>query len=407
MDDGRSGASSRDAGLTRRAVAPTRALPSSTSDTTGRLTSLDGLRGLAALIVVIFHILIVMPPLADVLRRRHPEADWVAVLAYSPLRLFWAGQEAVTIFFVLSGFVLTLPFLSRRFDWLAYYPRRMIRLYIPVWAAVVLALVWYSAVPRRSSPGLSWWMNAHDTHLSWIRLAADTTLVFGTGWLNSPLWSLKWEVWFSLLLPLYLLTLVRWRRHLLIKVIAVLGMVQLGHSVSAAYELKYLATFAVGVLIAAQLDRLRELVQSARQSVVGLVLAVGAALLIGRWLIGDRMELGLASTIGAGILVTLFATWSPVMNFAQVRVLQWLGRISFSLYLVHEPVVVSVTLMLGTAAVLPILTVALPGSLVVAVVFYRLVEVPALHLSRKVGRMVQRLRRPGEAGMPASCSVQT
>jgi peptidoglycan/LPS O-acetylase OafA/YrhL len=43
------------------------------------------------------------------------------------------------VFFVLSGFVLTLPFLSGRPIWPAYYARRLIRLFLPVWASILLA----------------------------------------------------------------------------------------------------------------------------------------------------------------------------------------------------------------------------------------------------------------------------
>ena len=94
------------------------------------------------------------------------------------------------------------------------------------------------------------------------------------------------------------------------------------------------------------------------------------------------------------------------MNLGQVRVVRWLGKISFSLYLVHEPIVVSMTLLVGPAPFLLVLILALPASLLVAAAFYRLIEVPALRLSRELGRRMQRSRLcPGD--LPVSGQIHT
>ncbi len=60
----------------------------------------------------------------------------------TPLRVLWAGPEAVLVFFVVSGFVLTLPLArSGRFEWLVHYARRALRPYLPVFGiGMVLAL---------------------------------------------------------------------------------------------------------------------------------------------------------------------------------------------------------------------------------------------------------------------------
>ena len=49
------------------------------------------------------------------------------------------------------------------FRWRAYYPSRMLRLYLPVWGALVLGFVLYEAVPRTVELGRSWWLNAHHS----------------------------------------------------------------------------------------------------------------------------------------------------------------------------------------------------------------------------------------------------
>jgi peptidoglycan/LPS O-acetylase OafA/YrhL len=75
------------------------------------------------------------------------------------------------------------------------------------------------------------------------------------------------------------------------------------------------------------------------------------------------------------------------------RPLAWLGRRTYSLYLVHEPIVVTVALLLGgSPGPLLSLVVAIPASLAVTAVFYAGIEHPSQRLSRAVGARVDRWR---------------
>src|SRR4051812_48108680 len=74
-----------------------------------RYQQLDALRGLAALTVVMQHFLSVLPSIDG-----HSDNAWVNLWKYSPLHITWAGYEAVIFFFILSGFVLSLPFYGER-----------------------------------------------------------------------------------------------------------------------------------------------------------------------------------------------------------------------------------------------------------------------------------------------------
>jgi peptidoglycan/LPS O-acetylase OafA/YrhL len=80
----------------------------------GRLAALDSLRGLLALSVFLFHIVLVYDKgiVSDNPAPPTSLAEWV--LNNSPLRIFWSGHQAVVGFFVLSGFVLTLSFAGLR-----------------------------------------------------------------------------------------------------------------------------------------------------------------------------------------------------------------------------------------------------------------------------------------------------
>ena len=91
-----------------------------------RVLSLDGLRGLGALMVFLLHVDIMVKPFG----------------AGGPS--LFPGTASVMVFFILSGIVLSLvPFKrmgSGGYDWLGYYPRRVVRLCVPLFAAIALAL---------------------------------------------------------------------------------------------------------------------------------------------------------------------------------------------------------------------------------------------------------------------------
>jgi peptidoglycan/LPS O-acetylase OafA/YrhL len=185
--------------------------PRPAASSSARLTSLDGLRGLAAIVVVIHHVVLASVPVlaaAYVAGAHGALPGWAEVLVHSPLHLLWAGEEFVLVFFALSGFVLTMPTVrGQAFSPARYYPHRLLRLYGPVWMALLFAVVVRSLVPHEAVQGASWWLNAHGEAVGTWELGHDGTLVFGTGGFaaTSVLWSLRWEVLFSLFLPVFLL----------------------------------------------------------------------------------------------------------------------------------------------------------------------------------------------------------
>ena len=96
----------------------------------GRLRELDGLRGLAAVVVLIHHCLLTVPALAEVGARPGtvPGGALERLLALTPAHLLWGGYEAVLVFFILLFSPVTFPAsqLPRWFqsvhDWLPIRP---------------------------------------------------------------------------------------------------------------------------------------------------------------------------------------------------------------------------------------------------------------------------------------------
>jgi peptidoglycan/LPS O-acetylase OafA/YrhL len=77
--------------------------------------------------------LLTFPAFAEVQYGAPAQGLLITALSYTPLHLVWAGPEAVLVFFVLSGLVLSAATQGRSdFRWSAYYPSRLMRLYLPV-----------------------------------------------------------------------------------------------------------------------------------------------------------------------------------------------------------------------------------------------------------------------------------
>jgi peptidoglycan/LPS O-acetylase OafA/YrhL len=379
-----------------------------------RIAALDGLRGVGALVVVVHHALLVLPALA-VLYVPAPGGERVSPPAWSlewwlydtPLRLVWAGHEAVLVFFVLSGFVLTAPLTGGGRGgraWIGYYLRRLCRLYVPVWASLLLASAAALLVPRDHTGGT--WLARHPAPTTEIVLN-DAVLLRGTTFLNSPLWSLQWEVLFSLLLPimfaaLRFLHVHRWPEVAAAGLAAIAAVAQipavrqqLPQAWLSVGALTYLPIFAIGMVIAMSPGRVqlvRDLLgagrgRSAGWMVAGLLLAVSPT-----YLGPDRSTTvafvqHLASAVGVTMIVLSALTAPAVIRFLERRPLQVAGSRSYSLYLVHEPILVSVAIAAHTDGYLPWLIIApaaIASAFLVAELFFRLVERPAIRLSRRL-----------------------
>lgn len=354
----------------------------------GRFADLDGLRGVAALIVVIGHSLLVSPILGANPARSHLKPwTWDWILNRPPLNLFWDGAAAVYVFFVLSGFVLVLPFLrSERPTWRSYYPRRVLRLYLPVWGAVAFSVLLAKLVTRKVSPGQSWWVNLHAGQLGLHGILRDLILLKGTNFLDSPLWSLQWEVIFSLLLPVYIFVVRRTGRYWPLLSLALLAVIAAG---GARYPfLLFMPIFGFGVILAFHRESLRAL--AARRSVSVGVLAVSLFLLGANTWVTSTRAVGLLDTAGAIGVVTVVLLWPSAGRPLRTKQAQALGRWSFSLYLVHEPIVVSIALLLHTTQPLVVLGLGVPLSLAAGAAFFWLVERRSHRLANAVGAAVDR-----------------
>ena len=334
---------------------------------------------------------------------------------YSPLHLLWAGGEAVSLFFVLSGFVLTLPVIRRGgFSWLAYYPSRTVRLYVPVIGSLVLAVVLSTLIPRTPAKAISGWEMIHTEPVVATTVAKDALLLGGASALNSPLWSLRWEVLFSLMLPLYVWLAVATRRFWW-AVLLVALMSGLVAEASGFGALRYPPMFMVGCVMAVTTDQFGRVAAAlhTRGPWAWRLLALAAAVGVTSWWVTRPANSYLLSLIApvvvlcsVAVIVFLAAHWPAFGQVLGTPIFQKLGVLSFSLYLVHEPIVVSLGFLLPTELNFLTLVAGVPLSLGATWLFYRWVELPTHRLSQQIRRAIAQFQRKRVASSPSAlCST--
>jgi peptidoglycan/LPS O-acetylase OafA/YrhL len=357
-----------------------------------RLDSLDGLRGVAAFSVMMSHALWAHPSITEALRiggDRGPA--WVRVLTYTPCHLPWLAWEAVIVFFILSGFVLTRPYLlGAAQSYRRYYASRFIRLLLPCWAAVGFAYLAGQTLYLASPPPIqSSWLQLYSTAPPLSASLPYALLVNGVPPGLPPLWSLRWEILFSLALPAYVLIARSFRSTAAAVVLGAFCLFLISVGLAAKNEfLELMPVFLLGAMVNSFVSR----PDGNTQSTATAPLVVGCLLMVGcewyaRGVTGSLPVLGVARLLavcgGVGVV------YCAVANEAFSRLLQrpailWLGRRSFSLYLVHFPVVIAAALPSAGENVLMTVGLGVPGSLIAAAFFYTFIELPSLRLAEQV-----------------------
>ncbi|MBO0356989.1 acyltransferase [Hymenobacter sp. BT186] len=388
---------------------------------------LDGIRGLAAVVVVAHHLASVFYP---ALITADPQAirlgGWELVIAGSPLNVVLGGHLAVCLFFVLSGVVLSEQYF--RTGQLAAVQsqaaRRYVRLVVPVGFSVLLAagLHWAGAfrhVELSRQLGNTWlagfWQEPLGAGWELVLDALIRVPLNGEAKYNPVHWTLNTELIGSYFVFALLALFGNFRRRGLLYVfmLVVLQFANLSF---------YLAAFTVGVALndarhhAAWPVGLRR----NRRVAAGLLLLVAALLgsfpqagfveveatayrfLQPSWFTHDR-AMQVAHILGAAAFIAAVMASPTLRRALGAKWLRWLGGISFSLYLLHFLVIATFTstvflalppqLSYHTGVLLSVLA-TVPVLLLLAWAMYRLVDLPGIRLARW---LYQRLFQPAAA----------
>jgi len=352
-----------------------------------RLKFVDGLRGVAALVVAAGHILGMVGPDRPVIPIW--KADALGLILWP-----WTfGGPAVWLFIMLSGFTLYWTEESRRLGgrgatpFRVYWQRRFWRILPTYYAAlafgalVVLGLGWLLVAPSPSlhtySPVtfggvLSHLFMVHNLDPAWRMQIVP------------PLWSIAVEMQLYLLFPLLFLL----RRRLTVYGVAA-GMVLVSfalNQVASFPVFELVEWFVVGAVLAHILRR-QQVPPKVAMIAALTALAIGLARIP---TLSGRLEQGVWLVAFAALIAWMFARESR-RNVLETRPLLWLGERSYSLYAIHFPVALLCWALVGRmdlSRVEQVIGIALLGvaaSLLVASASYRWIEVPSLEKSRLAG----------------------
>lgn len=354
---------------------------------TTRIDSLDGLRGIACLSVLLFHVGIMTQPFGA-------DLDYFLI----------PGTSSVMVFYVLSGVVLSLVPLrlladGRQYDWFGYFPRRVVRLCVPLFVAVALGVVagfvaYQLGEQSRSALAVDYGAGIdgilHDILMQFdmlFNVSDGARTLYGAALtrVDSPVWSMSWELWFSIALPLVVFVVWKVRRYAVCMVVAV-ALLLVSHF-SGYFPLRLCLMFVLGVLVAKRLDRAARF----HMHPVVEVLAVLACIFFIElpFLVAcDGLAKAACDTLmnlACMGLVVIATTDGWLRRALSCGVCRWLGKISYSMYLTHAIVIGALAAFLpliGVASPLLIAAIALVLSFGFAWVFWYFVERPSITWSR-------------------------
>ncbi len=367
----------------------------------GYIPEVDGLRCFAILAVVLHHITAAFVETSGRFGDVSLPAQWWQVFPQAAVvEVGYAGHFGVHLFFVISGFVLALPFVAHYRDGGArprtasFYLRRLIRLELPYMLSVLVAF----AVVYGTNPGWS----AFVPHLLPTLLYLHGPLFGQASWIHGIAWSLEVEVQFYLVMPLlaYLLAprSAPVRRGLLLLLMvgwAFAAQTWLDRAVYPRLHLSLanqLPFFLAGFLWADlrhDFDRVPVRNGRAWDFVAMAAAATLYAILTrkyGLYWLTPCLVLALYVALGRG-------TWSRAV--LRYRWSVAIGGMSYSIYLYHALLLrpLAPTTMAWSAESLPItlawlvrVAVLLPPILVVSALAYLAVERPCLGWSRRFSR---------------------
>ncbi len=291
--------------------------------------------------------------------QQHPEqySFFEKLLVYG-LSAFRYGHQAVLFFFVLSGFVIHLKYAknivangSPAFNVKDYLVKRIKRIYPPFLLAMLITFV-LDHIGSNLNHIILYNGNAQDEILNEIvekkhdlvtligNLFFIRTEDIGVWGSNGPSWSLKYEWWFYMIYPALIYVNKRsiFKSSLLIIILFISGVaIDTGEKSFFADTLKYLLIWWLGMLLAD--------IYNKRVTIKHFYLAF-LVLLLPLLVIADSKSVYLSFFTSDflwglgffGLLNVFFYFQERGFVFNWTQRLQWLGDCSYTLYIIHFPI---------------------------------------------------------------------
>jgi len=381
---------------------------------TGKITALDGLRGLAAVFVIFSHITLLICPYLHLgaSYEANPES-WSRNLFDSPFTFFFKGTSAVMLFFVMSGFVLSYSLIRKGMPKGFLLPviiKRYFRLNIPVASSIILCVILMVCGAFTASlvgPRYDLY-NAYTASfesMTPIKDALYGSIILGNGTFNYVLWTINIE-FFGSIMVYALLSLFNSKLTALRVVCVVIAACGIHSGVPLVWGI---GLFAVGVFLATfdvvtGGSGLRK-ASSYILLIVGVYLygfnSESAAYAYINHMLDYANQNGLqltkgfiVSILGTIMIMTCFVISVNPLRFLEWAFFQWLGRLSFSVYLTHTMILAIVAPIFITrfgfslTSIILCSVAVIPFTLAVSVLFAKYVDEVAIRKSGPIAKSI-------------------
>ncbi len=323
-----------------------------------RLLEIDALRGLAALGVVLFHYFVAFKGFYT-----------YASTMFPPFRYFRYGKHGVAMFFIISGFFILMS-LGRTRCISDFVVARVSRLYPVYWLAVILSFIIMKAANFFPFPGIP---------AGWKDALVNITMLqgfLGFTHIDGSYWTLSLELSF------YAIMLAVYRAKLLDKidvvvivwlfVIAIYFLLEKQEILLVDSKIKILLLLDYAHLFIAGIALYR--VHTQGFSIERYIALLGCCLF-------SLLKNGLEPTLFVILFISAFAlALRGYLTFLKIKPLLFLGKISYSLYLIHlYPGLLIIRILEGLKVNLNIASLtALLSAILLATVLTLYVEKPAM-----------------------------
>lgn len=368
-----------------------------------RYEEIDSLRGLAALTVMFGHFLAVFDFNTLNTYAMGFAKNWYK---YSPIHIVWAGHEAVLFFFILSGFVLTLPFMKNHFfSYRGYLIKRFFRIYIACMVSIFAAMILrWSVVQNMQNVDSAWMNKMWDENFS-ISTIINHFLLIGSysGEINPVIWSLVYEMRISIIFPIVVFFVLKydWKKLLLFALLfsAFCCILSVTFSNKTLNNLlltgHYSSIFIVGSLLAKHHLTIIEKTKSIMRWQRYLLLIIGVLIYTCNWLIDpdlfihNILMVDWTATVGASIFLMLSLSSTVLSRLLKSKLPSFFGKISYSLYLYHL-IILMFFIKFDTG--LPIaltLLLTFMTSVFIATISYQFVEIPSMKAGKTLANRLK------------------
>lgn len=368
---------------------------------------IHAIRGVAAFYVIIFHAKFVLWSGGQEFMNKFPRESWTILdyLNVGLTLLFNSGQQMVMIFFVLSGFFIAMSLNDSNLSFTAklkrFYTIRAIRIYAPYLASIALAVLVFYCIRIFSPELFSIQSNRELNHrliianenLTFYNFLKSLLFLYDKEYigLNAVYWSLLYEGIFYLVVPF----VDQLKKRYLQASVFLYGCGVITFSIFEnwnpllKYFLEFNFYFAIGYAIYIYRNDITAFLKN-KLIKRKLILLGGLLFLMFDVLAILRLDIwaNLMAAIAGGLFLIIFLNYD-FRDTWLIKYIKYLGKISYSLYLVHFPVLILVyaiffhfsghIIFYGYEYLVGIFL-----SLIMGVLLYRTVEEPSMVVIKKI-----------------------